>query len=136
VRPYAELARDLAAGTVAPYSFVTPDLCDSGHDACAPLGDRVRQSDAWLERELPAIMASRAYQDGGAILVTWDEGASGDEPIGLIAVSPLAKPGYAGNVSYSHASTLRTVQEVFGVTPLLRRAATAESLTDLFTRYP
>ena len=40
-------------------------------------------------------MASAAYRDGGVILITWDEGAGGDHPIGLIAVSPLAKPGYA-----------------------------------------
>jgi hypothetical protein len=136
VRPYAELARDLARGAVARYSFITPDLCHSGHDSCPPQGDPIRQSDAWLERELPAIMASPAWLDGGVILVTWDEGRAGDRPIGLIAISPLAKPGYAGAVPYSHASTLRTVQEILGVTPLLRGAARAESLSDLFTTYP
>ncbi len=136
VRPYGELARDLQAGTVARYNFITPDACHSGHDACAPLSDRVRQSDAWLERELPAILASRAWQDGGVVLVTWDEGVSGDPPIGLVAISPLAKPGYASVVATSHASTLRTVEEILGVTPLLRGAATAPSLADLFTAYP
>ena len=135
VRPYAELARDLEAGTVARYNFLTPDLCHSGHDSCPPLHDGVRQADAWLERELPVIMASRAWQDGGAILVTWDEG-SGDSPIGMIAVSPLAKPGYASTIAYSHASTLRTVQEVLGLEPLLRGAAQATSLSDLFQSYP
>jgi hypothetical protein len=135
VRPYAELSRDLEAGTVARYNFLTPDLCHSGHDSCPPLHDGVRQADAWLERELPVIMASRAWQDGGAILVTWDEG-SGDSPIGMIAVSPLAKPGYASTIAYSHASTLRTVQEVLGVEPLLRGAARATSLSDLFQSYP
>ncbi len=136
VRPYAELAGDLQAGTVARYNFITPDACHSGHDACAPLSDAVRQGDAWLERELPAILASRAWQDGGVVLVTWDEGASGDRPIGLLAISPLAKPGYASVVATSHASTLRTVQEILGVAPLLRGAATAASLADLFTVYP
>jgi len=135
VRPYPELARDLSTGAVARYSFIIPSLCDSGHDSCAPLHDRVGQMDAFLARELPVIMASPAYQDGGVILVTWDEGG-GDEPIGLIAVSPLAKPGYAGGIAYSHASTLRTVEEIFALTPLLRGAATAASLADLFTVYP
>ena len=136
VRPYAELSRDLAAGTVARYNFITPDLCDSGHDSCAPVHDPLRQADAWLERELPAIMASRAYQDGGAVFVTWDEPAAGDQPVGLIVVSPLARTGHAASGAYSHASTLRTVQEILGVTPLLRRAATAASLSDLFSTYP
>lgn len=136
VRPHEELAGDLQAGNVARYNFIVPNLCSSGHDRCAPLDDRVAQADAFLAREIPMLMASAAYQDGGVILITWDEGGDGNHPIGLIAVSPLAKPGYAGTVSYSHASTLRTVQEIFGLTPLLRGAASASSLADLFTAYP
>lgn len=136
IRPHDELAADLRSGEVARYVFIIPSLCDSGHDACAPLHDRVRQTDAFLAREVPMLMDSAAFRDGGVILITWDEGSAGDEPIGLIAVSPRAKPGYAGALPYSHASTLRTVQEILGVTPLLRGAATANSLSDLFTAYP
>ncbi len=136
VRPYSELAADLRTGNVARYNFITPDLCGDGHDSCSPAHDRVRQSDAWLERELPILMASEAYQEAGAILITWDEGGSGDHPIGLVLISPYAKPGYASTLPYSHASTLRTVQEILGVTPLLRDAASARNLSDLFTSYP
>lgn len=136
VRPLSELASDLQAGRVAPYNFITPDLCHSGHDSCTPLKNRIRQSDAWLASELPMIMASPAYQAGGVIFITWDEPASGDQPIGMIVVSSLAKPGYSNSIAYSHASTLRTVQEILGVTPLLRQAADATPLSDLFTRFP
>jgi hypothetical protein len=136
IRPHDELAADLAAGDVARYVFIIPSLCDSGHDACAPLHDRVRQADAFLAREVPLLMDSAAYRQGGVILITWDEGSAGDEPIGLVAVSPLARPGHTASLPYSHASTLRTVQEILGVTPLLRGAATATSLSDLFTAYP
>jgi hypothetical protein len=138
VRPYSELAHDLQTGAVARYNFITPDLCNSGHDTCPPLNDQVRQSDSWLARELPVIMGSVAYTNGGAIFITWDEGASGDHPIGMIVVSPLAKPGYgyAGSVQYSHASTVRTVEEILGLTPLLRDAGSATSLSNLFTTYP
>ena len=136
VRPHPELAQDLLTGAVARYNFIIPSLCDSGHDSCAPLHDRVRQADAFLERELPVIMASAAYRDGGVVLVTWDEGGGGDQPIGLIAVSPFAKAGHAGVIAYSHASTLRTVEEIFALTPLLRGAASAASLAELFTTFP
>lgn len=136
VRPHEELAPDLQAGTVARYNFIEPTLCDSGHDRCAPQDDRVRQVDDFLAREVPLIMASPAYQDGGVILITWDEGRSGNAPIGLVAVSPLAKPGYQSDLAYSHASTVRTVEEILGLSPLLRGAATATSLSDLFTAYP
>lgn len=136
IRPHDELAADLRSGAVARYVFIIPNLCDSGHDSCAPLHDRVRQMDAFLAREVPLLMDSAAYRDGGVILITWDEGSAGDQPIGLVAVSPLAKQGYAGALPYSHASTLRTVQEILGVGPLLRGAAAATSLSDLFTTYP
>jgi hypothetical protein len=136
IRPYSELARDLQTGAVARYNFITPDLCHSGHDTCPPLDDQVRQADTWLARELPVIMGSQTFQDGGAILITWDESASGDNPIGMIVVSPLAKPGYAGTLAYSHASTVRTIEEVLGITPLLRDAGSATSLSDLFATYP
>ena len=36
IRPYTELAGDLAGNSVARYNFITPDLCDDGHDVCAP----------------------------------------------------------------------------------------------------
>jgi len=32
--------------------------------------------------------------------------------------------------------TLRTVEEIFGVTPMLRDAANATDLSDLFVRFP
>ena len=136
VRPYPELARDLEAGTVARYNFITPDVCDDGHDSCPPDHDAVRQTDDWLARELPRIMSSAAYRYGGAILIVWDEPETDDAPVGLIVVSPLARPGYASTTPYSPPSLLRTVEEVLGLTPLLRQAATATSLSDLFTTYP
>jgi hypothetical protein len=136
VKPHAELEQDLRSSAVARYNFIIPTLCDSGHDSCSPQRDRIRQADDFLAREVPLIMSSPAYQDGGVILITWDESVAGNEPIGLIAVSPFAKAGYRGDVAYSHASTLRTVSEIFGLTPLLRGAASATSLSDLFVTYP
>jgi hypothetical protein len=39
-------------------------------------------------------------------------------------------------LGYTHASMVRTVEEIFGLTPLLRLAATASNLSDLFAVYP
>jgi phosphatidylinositol-3-phosphatase len=97
----------------------------------------VRQGDAWLARELPKILASRAYRNGGAIFISWDEAAVGDGPIGMIVLSPAAKGhGYASRIRASHSSTLRTLEEIFGVTPLLGDARNAVDLGDLFQRFP
>ena len=93
--------------------------------------------DTWLSTEVPKILASQAYLDNGALFITWDEGASGDGPIGMIALSPKAKGGgYANTIPYDHSSTLRTVEEIFGVTPMLGGAANATDLSDLFVSFP
>ena len=136
-RPYSELATDLQNNTVAQYNFITPNVCDDMHDSCAPLYDPVKQGDTWLSQNLPTILNSQAYQKGGIIFITWDEAAVGDGPIGMIVLSPDAKGGgYSNTIYYTHSSTLRTVEEIFGVTPLLGDAANATDLSDLFKTFP
>jgi phospholipase C len=137
VRPYSELANDLANNTVARYNFITPNLCDDMHDRCKPLQNSIKQGDTWLSNNVPAILASAAYQNGGALFITWDEAGTGDGPIGMIVLSPFAKGGgYSNTVHYTHSSTLRTFQEIFGVSPFLGDAANATDLSDLFATFP
>ncbi len=137
MRPYTELAADLSADQVARYNFITPDTCSDMHDVlgCDQL-NAVANGDHWLAQALPPILASAAYQRGGIVLITWDEGAGSDGPIGLIALSPDAKPGYSNTIHYTHSSLLRTLQEIFGVRPWLGDAANATDLSDLFIAFP
>jgi phosphatidylinositol-3-phosphatase len=137
VRPYSELDTDLQQNTQARYNFITPNLCNDMHNTCAPLNDAVMQGDTWLAQNLPAILNSQAYMNGGIVFITWDEGEGGDGPIGMIVLSPEAKGGgYSNTIHYTHSSLLRTLQEIFGVTPLLGDAAQATDLSDLFTTFP
>ncbi len=137
VRPYTELATNLQQNTQASYNFITPNLCDDMHDTCAPLNDSVKQGDSWLAQNLPAILNSQAYKNGGIVFITWDEGEGGDGPIGMIVLSHDAKGGgYSNTIRYTHSSTLRTLEEIFGVTPLLGDAAHAADLRDLFKTFP
>jgi len=137
VRPYGELAGDLSSDSVVSYNFITPNLCDDMHDSdgCKSL-DSVKNGDEWLASEVPKILASAAYQRGGAIFITWDESEGGELPIGMIVLSPFAKPNFRSVVHYTHSSMLRTAQEIFAVAPLLRDAENATSLTDMFSTYP
>jgi phospholipase C len=131
--PFTQLATDLQNSSMPQYAFIVPDLCNDMHDACAPLNNRILQGDTWLKNNLPTILNSQAYQQGGAIFITWDEGASSDGPIGMIVLSPYAKGnGYHNTIQYDHSSFLKTQQEIFGVSPLLRNAANAVDLSDLF----
>jgi hypothetical protein len=138
VVPYTNLAGDLGAGTTARYNFITPDLCDDMHNTsgCAGGSNAIKNGDVWLSNNLPVILGSTAVRSTGVVFIVWDESEGGEFPIGLIALSPKAKAGYSNAVRYYHSSLLRTVQEIMGVTPLLRDAANQPDLSDLFTSFP
>jgi hypothetical protein len=158
--PLQQLAFDLADDRVADYNWITPDQYNEMHSALTGgfaglTGDasQIRAGDNALSRLVPLIMSSKAYQDGGAIILWWDEsesdGESGDNAddfnhtIGEIVISNLAHRNegslpYASPVDYSHSSDLRTMQEIFhvkatgGSSPYLGDAANANDLSDLF----
>ena len=146
VRPYGELATDLAGNTAARYSFITPNLCNDMHgeligSSCPTLTtDMVKKGDDWLKANVPTILGSNAYKNGGVLFIVWDEGDeilgnASDGPIGMIVLSPLAKKGYTNQTAYTHSSMLRTIEEIFGV-PLLRDAKNATDLSAFFTSFP
>jgi phosphatidylinositol-3-phosphatase len=115
---YTQFEADLAAGTYR-YMFITPNLINDGHDPSNDPVQGLQQSDAWLAAELPKILASTVYQEGGIVLITWDEaeGRDGNDPdqIPLIVVSPFIKSaGYQSNVHYTHGSYLATMEDFFG----------------------
>ena len=136
MRPFTELAGDIANNTLAHYNFITPNIYNDMHDAqpSPGLNNRVKQGDTWLAQNLPMILNSAEYQNSGLIIITWDEGAgSSDGPIGMIVLSPFAKGGgYQNSIHYTHSATLRTLQKIFGTTPLLGGAGAALDLSDLF----
>jgi len=134
VRPYASFAGDLAAGRIGRYNFITPNITNDMHDLAPGSPSAKKQGDTWLAQQLPQILNSPAYQSNGAVFITWDENDySTDYPIGMIVLSPLAKgTGYVSQVFHDHSSTLRTMQDIFGVGPYLADAANANTLADLF----
>jgi hypothetical protein len=136
-RSYSNLAGDLANNTVARYNFITPNLCDDMHDSCSPTHDAIKQGDSWLQSNLPTILGSQAYKNGGAVFITWDEGEGSDGPLGLIVLAPAARGhGYHNAIRYTHSSTLRTLEEIYGVRPLVGDAQNATDLSDLFATFP
>ena len=132
IRPFAEFANDLTDYTVARYNFITPNLCNDMHSCATPVGD------TWLKNTVTSILASSAYAEGGVIFITWDEADGGDGPIGMFVLSQTAKAGYSSSLHYDHSSLLKTMQEIFGVGPLLRHAGdpSVNDLSDLFSTFP
>ncbi len=147
VRPYYQMATDLANHQVARYNFIVPNTCHDGHEGVSPCdttepADNTARSDQWLRKNIPLITNSKEYREGGALFVIWDEaedsGAYSDGPIGMFLLSPFAKGhgehGYTNFVHYDHSSTLKTIEEIFHLEPLLGAAADEKTkdLCDLF----
>src|SRR3954447_15357868 len=73
----AALGPDLADAAKTPsFAFITPDLCSDGHDAtCANTAQAggLAGIDEFLRLWVPRIRQSRAFADGGVLIITWDE---------------------------------------------------------------
>lgn len=135
-----QLPHDLTTAAATPnYLFITPNLCDDGHDApCVDgaVGGLV-QADRFLQKWVPVITGSPAFRDGGVLIITFDEGLDpaaccnerplpgqphppgyngpGGGRIGAVLLSPLIKPGTVSDVPYNHYSLLRWTEDTFGL---------------------
>jgi phosphatidylinositol-3-phosphatase len=70
------LAADLkSASTTANLTFITPNLCDDGHDAPCANGAAggYTSMNAFLAKWVPIILASPAYQADGLLIINFDE---------------------------------------------------------------
>ena len=152
--PLQQLFEDLRDDNVAEYNWITPDQYNDMHTALTGgykglTGDaaNIRQGDDFLAQVVPVIMASRAYQEGGVIILWWDEaegdGVSGDNAddfnhtVPEIIISKHAHHNdhgvpYASTVNLTHSSDLKTMEEIFHLQSLLGDAANATDLSDLF----
>jgi hypothetical protein len=117
VVPFATLAPALAKGTAPPFIWVTPDVLHDMHTGS------VRQGDSWLGAQLPAVLRSRWYRDGGVVIITFDEsggtttagcctGAAGGH-IATIVVSSRTRPGARMARPVDDAGVLRTVEALY-----------------------
>lgn len=106
---YAELDRDLAAGTLPRYVFITPNMINDMHDGS------VAQGDAWLAHEVPKILGSDAFNRGGVLFLTWDEGSKNSDDPPMIVISPHARRGMVSQTPFTASSYVKTVQKLLGL---------------------
>jgi phospholipase C len=120
------LAQALAHASLPTFAFVTPNLCNDGHDCPLSTADR------WLAGFLDAVFASPAYRAGDtAIFVTYDEGTS-DNHVSTIVAAPSVVPGTRSAEPFTHYSLLRTTEDLLGL-PALGAAAGADSMVAPFS---
>ncbi len=147
--PLRQLKADLASGHVADYNWISADQYNEMHTGLTGgftyhgkhyVDDEaaIAAGDNFASKIVPMIMASKAYKDGGLIILWWDEteGRNRDDfqhTIPEIIISPYAKGNaYTNHIAYTHSSDLKTVQEILRAGPCLRDACRARDLSDFF----
>lgn len=144
----SSLPTDLEQVSTTPnLSYITPNLCDDGHDSPCVDGrpGGLASADEWLKTWVPKILASPAYRRDGLLVITFDEadttdaqhGADaccGEGPgpnaalpgiyglgggrTGAVLLSPSITPGTLNDTGYNHYSLLRYLENTFGLAPL------------------
>ena len=112
----------------ADLEFIIPNLCHDMHD-CS-----VIDGDAWLRTFVPRILGSPAFQSGGALFITFDEGsesADASNHIATIVAGPTVPSGFRSATPHTHYSLLRTIQDSWGLACLAESCA-ANTLGEFF----
>jgi hypothetical protein len=157
------LAADLKSASTTPnLSFITPNLCNDGHDApCVnqqSTSSAFANVDAFLKTWVPLITGSPAFKKDGLLEVTFDEAGTSDatscchqtpgpaaaQPgltgpgggrTGTVLISPFIKGGTTTNTAYNHYSTLATIEDLFGLDKLGQAKTTSATFgKDIFTK--
>jgi hypothetical protein len=150
--------------TTRHYSYITPDLCDDGHEGSCPNGrpGGLPAINKFLETWVPKITASEAFINNGLLIITFDEGEDdsssccGEKPgpasehpgagqpgpgtgggdIGAVLLSPYIAPCTVSSVAYNHYSMLGSIEDLFELPPLGYAKGTTAFGSDIFTKYP
>jgi hypothetical protein len=156
------LTQDLASVSTTPnYVFITPDLCDDGHDAPCANGDPggLVQINTFLQTVVPEITGSPAFKQNGLLIITFDEAATSDtssccgeipgpnspEPgvngpgggdVGAVLLSPCIAPGTVSETPYNHYTMLGSIENIFGLPHLGYAALPGETYfgSDIYNR--
>jgi phosphatidylinositol-3-phosphatase len=100
------------------FAFVTPTLCNDGHDCSNKVVD------AWANTHVQPVLDSVAYRAGKvAVFIWYDE----DHPVPNLWIAPTAQPGAITTPGAGYAGTLRAWESMLGL-PCLANACTAPNM--------
>ncbi len=116
---FAALQNDLRRGTLPTFVWISPNLCDDGHDCGLATADR------FLARTVPLLL--RELGPRGFLLLTWDEGSSDrgccggsarGGHIATILAGPRVREGAIDVSPIDHYGVLGSIEDALGLPPL------------------
>lgn len=113
VYPYPRLASDLRARRLPSFLWISPNVCDDGHDCSS------RTADSFLAGLVPSLVGGLGPR--GVLAIAWDEGTSDAGCCGLarggrvplILTGPGARAGVRIGTPASHYSLLAMIEDRF-----------------------
>jgi phospholipase C len=138
ILPLTSLDSDLANKTLPNFSFIMPNLCNSGHDCSATVAD------TWVNAMVTKLQGSPALGNNSLIVVAFDEGSNKDTSsccglpttaggqVAVVLISPTALPDMTDNTPYSHYSLLKTILTAWNL-PDLGQSAQARPISTPWT---
>ena len=127
--PFTHFAPDFASGTLPQLSLVIPNLDDDAHD------QPVRFADDWLTAKFKPLMTNANAWSDTLLVVTFDEdqkkwilGGDGNRVYTAIWGGAIRPHTVIADVSYDHYDLLRTIEELFHITPLAAGDAAAHPI--------
>lgn len=128
---FSQFSSDLTRGNLPDFSFIVPNALNDAHDGTLAVADQ------WLSNNIDPLVTSAAFQNGGVLIVVFDEseksdGIHGGGHVAAIIVGPRIKTGYQSTTVYQHESTLRLVLSTLGVSSFPGNAASAPDMGEFF----
>jgi phospholipase C len=123
VVPFSHFSGDMKSGDVPRFVWITPGLCNDGHDCSTSVAD------AWLSTVVPEIQATSAWKQNGTLIITWDEGEDQANHVLTLVIRPGMQP-LSSSRYYNHYSLLATLEDLLGL-PRLGAATGATPMRDL-----
>jgi len=138
---FSQFATDMASGSVADYTWISPDQCNDMHGRAATPDDPcdfsqiqalIAAGDSFLMDTVNAITNSKAWTGNSVIFIAWDEsdftgsgfGGFGDDSgccdsvsgeggghVVMITISHSDQSPRTSNVAYNHQSMLATLED-------------------------
>jgi phosphatidylinositol-3-phosphatase len=129
--PFTQFAHDLSNNALPRYSFIVPNVNHDAHNGT------LAQADYWLKQNIGPLIASSTFQNGGLLVIVFDESFDSDTAYGgghvaMVVVSPKAKRGYKCGTLFQHQSTLRLTEQALGVYSYPGAAGSASNMTCFF----
>ena len=122
IQPFTAFPSNFAS--LPSVAFITPNLCNDGHDLCSPTNNLVKQYDSWLQTQLDAYK-QWCVNNNSLLIITYDE----DDGTGTNRIATVFYGAHVQTGSYAqvidHYAVLRFMEDANGLSTHAGNAASA-----------